>query len=94
MYPVGVVFGMGFDTATEVALLATTALLATQHVPWYAILCLPLLFTAGMTLMDTTDGIWPATRAPAATARRRLHHTGGLRSALSERELEATIISG
>jgi len=58
MYPVGVVFGMGFDTATEVALLATTALLATQHVPWYAILCLPILFTAGMTLMDTTDGMF------------------------------------
>ena len=58
MYPVGVVFGMGFDTATEVALLATTAMLATQHVPWYAILCLPLLFTAGMTLMDTTDGMF------------------------------------
>ena len=52
MYPVGVVFGMGFDTATEVALLATTALLATQHLPFYAILCLPTLFTAGMSLMD------------------------------------------
>ncbi len=58
MYPVGVVFGMGFDTATEVALLATTALLASQHVPWYAILCLPILFTAGMTVMDTTDGLF------------------------------------
>ncbi len=58
MYPVGVVFGMGFDTATEVALLATTALLATQHLPFYAILCLPVLFTAGMTLMDTLDGIF------------------------------------
>ena len=58
MYPVGVVFGMGFDTATEVALLATTALLASQHIPWYAILCLPILFTAGMTLMDTTDGLF------------------------------------
>jgi nickel/cobalt transporter (NiCoT) family protein len=58
MYPVGVVFGMGFDTATEVALLATTALLASQHIPWYAILCLPLLFTAGMTVMDTTDGLF------------------------------------
>jgi high-affinity nickel-transport protein len=56
MYPVGVVFGMGFDTATEVALLATTALLATQHVPWYAIMALPTLFTAGMALMDTIDG--------------------------------------
>jgi nickel/cobalt transporter (NiCoT) family protein len=58
MYPVGVVFGMGFDTATEVALLATTALLATQNLPFYAILCLPILFTAGMSLMDTLDGIF------------------------------------
>ncbi|HXW38993.1 MAG TPA: hypothetical protein VEJ44_04805, partial [Acidimicrobiales bacterium] len=58
MYPVGVVFGMGFDTATEVALLATTALYASRHVPWYAIICLPILFTAGMSLMDTTDGIF------------------------------------
>jgi nickel/cobalt transporter (NiCoT) family protein len=58
MYPVGVVFGLGFDTATEVALLATTALLASQHIPWYAILCLPILFTAGMTVMDTTDGLF------------------------------------
>jgi nickel/cobalt transporter (NiCoT) family protein len=58
MYPVGVVFGMGFDTATEVALLATTALLASQHLPFYAILCLPILFTAGMSLMDTIDGIF------------------------------------
>jgi high-affinity nickel-transport protein len=58
MYPVGVVFGLGFDTATEVALLATTALLATQHLPFYAILCLPILFTAGMCLMDTIDGIF------------------------------------
>ncbi len=58
LYPVGVVFGLGFDTATEVALLATTALLASQHIPWYAILCLPILFTAGMTVMDTTDGLF------------------------------------
>ena len=56
MYPVGVVFGMGFDTATEVALLATTALLATRSLPWYSIMCLPILFTAGMTLLDTLDG--------------------------------------
>jgi nickel/cobalt transporter (NiCoT) family protein len=52
------VFGLGFDTATEVALLATTALLASQHIPWYAIICLPVLFTAGMTFMDTTDGLF------------------------------------
>jgi len=58
MYPVGVIFGMGFDTATEVALLTTTALLASQHIPWQAIIALPILFTAGMTLMDTTDGVF------------------------------------
>jgi high-affinity nickel-transport protein len=58
MYPVGVVFGLGFDTATEVSLLATTALYASRHIPWYAIVCLPILFTAGMTLMDTTDGVF------------------------------------
>jgi len=58
LYPVGVLFGLGFDTATEVALLATTALLASQHIPWYAIMCLPVLFTAGMTFMDTTDGVF------------------------------------
>jgi nickel/cobalt transporter (NiCoT) family protein len=59
LYPVGVVFGMGFDTATEVALLTTTAYLASHgNIPWYAVLCLPILFTAGMSLMDTTDGIF------------------------------------
>ena len=58
MYPVGVVFGMGFDTATEVALLTTTALLAAQHIPWQAIIALPILFMAGMCLMDTTDGLF------------------------------------
>ncbi len=58
MYPVGVVFGLGFDTATEVTLLATTALLASQHLPFYSIMCLPILFTAGMALLDTIDGIF------------------------------------
>jgi nickel/cobalt transporter (NiCoT) family protein len=58
MYPVGVVFGMGFDTATEILLLTTTALLASEHIPWQAIIALPILFTAGMTLMDTTDGMF------------------------------------
>jgi len=56
MYPVGIVFGLGFDTATEVALLAATAGAATVGLPWYAVLCLPILFTAGMTLLDTIDG--------------------------------------
>ena len=58
MYPVGVIFGMGFDTATEVALLATTALFASRALPWYSIMCLPILFTAGMSLMDTIDGLF------------------------------------
>lgn len=58
MYPVGVLFGLGFDTATEVVLLGSVALYATQKLPWYAIVCLPILFTAGMALMDTLDGIF------------------------------------
>jgi high-affinity nickel-transport protein len=56
MYPVGIVFGLGFETATEVALLAATAGAATVGLPWYAVLCLPILFTAGMTLLDSMDG--------------------------------------
>jgi high-affinity nickel-transport protein len=58
IYPVGVLFGLGFDTATEVLFLGTTAFLASEHIPWYAIIALPILFTAGMTLMDTTDGLF------------------------------------
>ncbi len=58
MYPVGVVFGMGFDTATEVLLLTTTAYLASEHIPWQAVIALPILFTAGMSLMDTSDGMF------------------------------------
>jgi nickel/cobalt transporter (NiCoT) family protein len=58
LYPVGFLFGLGFDTTTEVLLLGTTAFLALQHIPWYAIVCLPILFTAGMALMDTTDCIF------------------------------------
>ena len=56
MYPVGVLFGLGFDTATEVALLAATAGAATVGLPWYAILSLPILFASGMTIFDTLDG--------------------------------------
>jgi high-affinity nickel-transport protein len=58
LYPVGFLFGLGFDTTTEVLLLGTTAFLALQHIPWYAICCLPVLFTAGMALMDTCDCIF------------------------------------
>jgi nickel/cobalt transporter (NiCoT) family protein len=56
MYPLGVLFGLGFDTATEVGLLALAAGVATHHVPVLAILSLPILFAAGMCLMDTADG--------------------------------------
>ncbi len=56
MYPVGVLFGLGFDTATEVALLAATAGAATSGLPWYAVLSLPILFAAGMATLDTLDG--------------------------------------
>ncbi len=57
VYPVGVLFGLGFDTATEVALLALAGSGAAAGLPWYAILVLPLLFAAGMSLMDTLDGL-------------------------------------
>jgi nickel/cobalt transporter (NiCoT) family protein len=56
MYPVGVLFGLGFDTATEIALLVLAAGAASANLPWYAILCLPVLFAAGMSLMDSIDG--------------------------------------
>ena len=56
MFFVGFIFGLGFDTATEVLLLAATAAAATQGLPWYAVLALPLLFAGGMTLFDTLDG--------------------------------------
>ena len=56
MYPVGLLFGLGFDTATEVALLASAGAAAAGGLPFYAILCLPILFAAGMTLLDTIDG--------------------------------------
>jgi high-affinity nickel-transport protein len=56
MYPVGLLFGLGFDTATEVALLVLAGSGAAANLPWYAILCLPVLFAAGMSLFDTIDG--------------------------------------
>jgi high-affinity nickel-transport protein len=56
MYPIGVLFGLGFDTATEVALLVLAGGAAGAGLPWYAILCLPVLFAAGMSLMDSIDG--------------------------------------
>ena len=56
MYPLGFLFGLGFDTATEIALLATAAGAAAGGLPVWAILALPILFAAGMSLMDTLDG--------------------------------------
>ena len=56
MYPLGLLFGLGFDTATEVGLLALAAGVATHSVPILAIISLPILFAAGMSLMDTLDG--------------------------------------
>jgi high-affinity nickel-transport protein len=56
MYPLGLLFGLGFDTATEIALLVLAGTSAAAGLPWYAILCLPVLFAAGMSLLDTIDG--------------------------------------
>jgi nickel/cobalt transporter (NiCoT) family protein len=56
MYPVGVLFGLGFDTATEVALLVLAGSAVVSGLPFYAILSLPVLFAAGMCLFDTLDG--------------------------------------
>jgi high-affinity nickel-transport protein len=56
MYPMGLLFGLGFDTATEIALLVLAGTNVAAGLPWYAILCLPMLFAAGMCLLDTIDG--------------------------------------
>jgi len=57
MYPLGLLFGLGFDTASEVGLLAMTAGASAGNLPIPAVLCLPILFATGMCLMDTTDGV-------------------------------------
>jgi nickel/cobalt transporter (NiCoT) family protein len=57
LYPVGLLMGLGFDTATQVALLVLAAGTAAFTLPWYAILVLPVLFAAGMSLFDAIDGI-------------------------------------
>ena len=58
LYPLGFLFGLGFDTASEVALLALSTQGAAQSLPWSGILALPLLFASGMSLMDTCDGLF------------------------------------
>src|SRR6185436_15265557 len=57
MYPLGLLFGLGFDTASEVGLLAMTAGASAGDLPIAAVLSLPILFAAGMTAIDTTDGV-------------------------------------
>jgi len=57
MYWIGLLFGLGFDTATEVGLLTTAGVAATQELPATAILGLPIVFAAGMSLLDSTDGV-------------------------------------
>jgi len=57
MYPVGFLFGLGFDTATEVAILGVSAAAATKGLSFGSMAVFPVLFTAGMTLVDTTDGV-------------------------------------
>ena len=57
MYPVGFLFGLGFDTATEVSMFGTSAAQAAKGVPFAAIMVFPVLFAAGMSLIDTTDGV-------------------------------------
>ena len=56
MYPVGLLFGLGFDTVTEVGLLVVAGGAAAANLPWWAVLTLPILFAAGMSLLDTIDG--------------------------------------
>jgi high-affinity nickel-transport protein len=58
IYPVGVLFGLGFDTATEVGLLVLAGGAAAFQLPFYVILVLPVLFAAGMCLLDTIDGVF------------------------------------
>jgi nickel/cobalt transporter (NiCoT) family protein len=58
LYFAGMVFGLGFDTTTEVVLLAATAYAALQGLPYFAVLALPLLFAGGMMLFDTLDGVF------------------------------------
>ena len=57
MYPIGFLFGLGFDTATEIGLLGISAAQAAQDMSFWTILVFPALFTAGMSLMDTTDSV-------------------------------------
>jgi high-affinity nickel-transport protein len=76
VYPVGFLFGLGFDTASEVALLALSAGAATQALPVWGVLALPVLFASGMSLMDTADGVFMTTayRWAFATPLRKVYY--------------------
>ena len=69
IYPIGILFGLGFDTATEIGLLVLAGGAAAFSLPFYAILVLPVLFAAGMCLMDTADGLFMNMAYGWATAR-------------------------
>jgi high-affinity nickel-transport protein len=69
MYAVGLLFGLGFDTATEIALLVLASAGAASGLPWYAALCLPILFAAGMSLFDTAQGSFMTAAYGSAFAR-------------------------
>jgi HoxN/HupN/NixA family high-affinity nickel-transporter len=76
MYPIGLLFGLGFDTASEVALLVIAGGAGAAGLPWHAILCLPILFAAGMSLMDTLDGSLMTRSGGQGAARFRLCDQG------------------
>lgn len=61
IYIIGFLFGLGFDTATQIAVLATSASATAQGMPWTAVMSFPILFTSGMCLMDTLDGFFMST---------------------------------
>lgn len=71
MYPIGLLFGLGFDTATEIGLLVLAGGAGGAALPWYAVPCLPLLFAAGMCLFDTAEGAVMASAYGWAVARPR-----------------------
>jgi len=76
LFPLGFLFGLGFDTASEAALLALSAGAAAKALPVWGILVLPMLFAAGMTLMDTADGVFMTTayRWAFATPLRKIYY--------------------
>jgi len=89
LYFVGLVFGIGFDTATEVVLLAATAYAAIQGLPYFAVLALPFLFSGGMMLFDTLDGAFMNSAYGWAFARpvRKVYYNPGHHRAVDRRRV-------